>query len=174
MGNLDHILQGFHSLPTPYNDANGLKIEMWNLNGTITTPWFAQEYVKDYYQESKEFLVVLQLPGDIKYKIGSGSLNIDLEVHTRKETEWVEEVTLYTTNDTMYTTNGQQTNNFRGKKTINLTYTKDAVNFSSFRVCNKYKTASQELLESWKDKKMTVFRLNWWIQDPNMNWSRGW
>ena len=38
MGNLDQIYQGFHSLPIPFNDANGLKIKMWNLNGTITTP----------------------------------------------------------------------------------------------------------------------------------------
>ena len=40
MGNLDQVLKGFHSLPKPYNNANGLKIKMRNLNGTITTPWF--------------------------------------------------------------------------------------------------------------------------------------
>ena len=30
IANVDQVFQGFHSLPTPYNDANGLKIKMWN------------------------------------------------------------------------------------------------------------------------------------------------
>ena len=72
------------ALPTPYNDVNSLKIEMWNLNGTITTPWFDQEYVKDYYQESKEFLVVLRLPGDIKYNIAKGTTDPRVEFYLPK------------------------------------------------------------------------------------------
>ena len=40
MGNMGQVLQGFHSLPKPNNLANGFEIKMWNLNGTITTPWF--------------------------------------------------------------------------------------------------------------------------------------
>ena len=35
---MDQVFQGFHSVPTPYNDEDGLNIKMWNLNGTITTP----------------------------------------------------------------------------------------------------------------------------------------
>ena len=53
MGNMDQVLQGFHSLPTPYNNGNGLKINMWNLNGTIKTPWFGEDCVEEYYQEDR-------------------------------------------------------------------------------------------------------------------------
>ena len=90
MGNLDQVLQGFHSQPTPYNEANGLKIKMWNLNGTITTPWFGGDFVQEYYKEDRDFLMVLELPDDIKDQVGSGSLIIDLDVDTREEQEWVE------------------------------------------------------------------------------------
>ena len=62
MGNVDQVLQGFHSLPTPFNHANGLKVNMWNLNGTITTPLFGRDYNEDYYMDNREFLFVLQLP----------------------------------------------------------------------------------------------------------------
>ena len=65
---------------------------MWNLNGTITTPWFGKDFVEEYYKEDREFHMVLKLPDDIKEKVGSGSLIIDLEVDTRKETGWIEEV----------------------------------------------------------------------------------
>ena len=95
MGNLDQVLKGFHSLPTPYNDENGLKIKMWNLNGTITTPWFGGDFVQEYYQEDRDFLMMLELPDDIKDQVGSGSLIIDLEVDTREELGWSEEVTIY-------------------------------------------------------------------------------
>ena len=67
---------------------------MWDLNGTITTPWFAGDYVEDYYLEDREFLFIIELPDDIKDQVGSGSLIIDLDVDTREESGWVEEVTL--------------------------------------------------------------------------------
>ena len=44
------VLQGFHSQPKPYNHANGFEIKMWNLNGTITTPWFGGDYMEEYYK----------------------------------------------------------------------------------------------------------------------------
>ena len=75
---MDQVLQGSHSLPTPYNNANGLKIKMWNLMGTITTPWFGKPYVEEYYQEDTEFLMLLQLPDDIKDQVDSGTLIIDI------------------------------------------------------------------------------------------------
>ena len=78
MRNMDQVLQGSHSLPTPYNNANGLKIKMWNLMGTITTPWFGKPYVEEYYQEDTEFLMLLQLPDDIKDQVDSGTLIIDI------------------------------------------------------------------------------------------------
>ena len=94
MGNMNQFLQGFHSLPTSYNEEQGLKIAMWNLNGTITTPWFGNVFMEEYYREDKEFLMVLELPDDIKEQVGSGSLTIELNVDTREETGWVEEVTV--------------------------------------------------------------------------------
>ena len=90
MGNMDQVLHGFHSLPIPYNHGHGFEIKMWNLNGTITTPWYGEDYVKEYYKEDKDFLIVLELPDDIKDQVGSGSLIIELDVNTREETGWVE------------------------------------------------------------------------------------
>ena len=69
---------------------------MWNLNRTITTPWFQKDYVEEYYQEDKEFLMILELPDDVKDQVGSGSLKIDLEVDIRDEKGWVEEVSTFT------------------------------------------------------------------------------
>ena len=34
MGNMDQVLQGFHSLPKAYKDTNGFEVKMWNLNGS--------------------------------------------------------------------------------------------------------------------------------------------
>ena len=99
MGNMDQILQGFHSLPEPFNDTNACEIRMWNLNGTITTPWFGEDYVEEYYKEDRDFHVVLELPDDIKNQIGSGSLMIDIEVDIRKEKGWNEEVNIFTLYD---------------------------------------------------------------------------
>ena len=257
MGNMDQVLQGFHSLPTPCNDANGLKIKMWNLNGTITTPWFQKEYVEEFYQWDRDFLMVLELPDDIKDQVGRGSLIINLEVDTREEQDWVEEVSLMP-NFTFHTTRKtwseaeadcqrdggnlasvtseevnqavmnvagdnqvwlggrrelrewtwsdlstwgysswdsfsiggdcarfesgkwydppcskeyqficQKKNNLKGQRKINLVYTIDKLEFSSFNVRYKYEAASQLLLDGWKNKRMTGFRLSWRIENKN-------
>merc|ERR1712218_102342 len=92
MENTDQVLRGFHSVPTPYNDVNDLKTEMWNLNGTITTPWFGGDFVEEYYKEDREFHIVLELPGDIEDQVGNGSPIFELEVDTREETGWIEDV----------------------------------------------------------------------------------
>ena len=39
-----------------------------------------------------EFFMVLELPKDIRDQVGGGSLFIDLNVDTRDEASWVEEV----------------------------------------------------------------------------------
>ena len=97
MGNMDQILQGFHSLPEPFNDTNAFEIRMWNLNGTITTPWFGEDYVEEYYKEDRDFHIVLELPDDIKEQVGSGSLIIEVELDIREEVEDVFMFTLHTT-----------------------------------------------------------------------------
>ena len=100
MGNMNQTLQGFHSLPTPYNDANGLIIKMWNLNGTITTPWFGEDFVEEYYQEDKDILLALELPDNTKDLVGSGSFIIELEIDTINDKGWVEDVIVYTLHTT--------------------------------------------------------------------------
>ena len=50
---------------------------------------------------------------------------------------------------------------------MSLTYTKDQLNFPSFLVHYKYKAASQQLLDSCKNKRMTGFRLSWRIENEN-------
>ena len=54
---------------------------------------------------------------------------------------------------------------------MNLAHTKEQVNFSHFSVWYKYKTASQKLLDSWKDKRTTGFRLSWRIENPTLKWT---
>ena len=89
MGNMDQVLQGFHSVATPYK--NGFEIKMWNLNGTITSPWYKGDFQYDYYLEDRDLHIVLEFPSDIKDQVGSGSLNIDLEVDMREEEGWKEQ-----------------------------------------------------------------------------------
>ena len=255
MGNMDQVFQGFHSLPTPYNNEKGLKIKMWNLNGTITTPGFKADYVEEYYKGDKDILMVLVLPEDIKDQVGCGSLIIELETDIREEEGWVEEValptfTLHKTKKTWFEaesdcqkvgghlasvasleenqvvrnvmcddyvwlggkktlgewswsdnstwgftdwtySNGgdclqslegrwkaidcSETRSFicqkpsilRGEKTMSLAYTKDQLNFPNFLVKYKFKVVSQNLLDSWRDKRMTGFRLSWRIKSEN-------
>ena len=261
MMNMNEVLQGFHSLPKPINHTNSFEIKMWNLNGTITTPWFGEDYVEEFYKEDRDFLVVLELPGDIKDQVGSGSLIIELEVDSREEVGWIEDVSLYnlhkrkqtwleaeaecqreggylpsvrseevnemvgrvggvdkfwlggvkrggewnwSDNSTwgftkwddgqpngrdsncIYSYEGwwyddpctkkyrficQKTKTLKGKKTMNLAHTKDQLNFSSFHVWYKYKAASQQLLDSWKDKRTTGFKLSWRVENPTLTWT---
>ena len=58
--------------------------------------------MEEYYKEDREFHMVLELPDDIKDRVGSGSLIIELDVDTREETGWIEEVFMY--NYTLHTT----------------------------------------------------------------------
>ena len=91
IGNMDQVYQGFHSLPKPYQ-LNGFEIKMWNLNGTITSPYYGGDFVEDYYKEDIEIHLILDLPNDVKSIIGFGSLQIELEVDKKNETGWLEQV----------------------------------------------------------------------------------
>ena len=55
----------------------------------------------------------------------------------------------------------------KGRKTINLKYNKDQLNFSSFHVWYSYKAGSQQLLDNWEKKRMTGFKLSWSIENPS-------
>jgi hypothetical protein len=48
-----------------------------------------------------------------------------------------------------------------------FTYTQDQLTFSYFEVQYLYYVSSQELMDSWEHKRMTGFRLSWFLQDNN-------
>ena len=64
-----------------------------------------------------------------------------------------------------------KTNAFKEKKTLQMIYTKDQLNYSRFFLWYRYKTTSQQLLDSWNDKRMTGLRLSWRIKNPTITWS---
>ena len=88
LGNMDQVFQGYQSLPNAYK-LNSFEIKMWNLNGTITSPYYGEAFVNDFYKEDKEVHMILELPKYIRELIGYGSLHIELEVNTREELEEV-------------------------------------------------------------------------------------
>ena len=90
--NIKQTFDGFQSVPISYAGNRGFEIRMWNNNGTWHTPGFGEEQEKSYYDEDKYYRLVLELPKDFYEKIGSGTLVIQLEVDTREEEDWQEEV----------------------------------------------------------------------------------
>ena len=51
---------------------------MWNLNGTITSPYYGDNFVEEYYRKDIEIHLKLELPNNIKDFVGFGSLQIEL------------------------------------------------------------------------------------------------
>ena len=56
----------------------------------------------------------------------------------------------------------------RGNEKVNLIYKKNQSNFRSFHLWYEYKAASQQVLDSSEDKRMTGFKLTWRIE--NSTW----
>ena len=55
-----------------------------------------------------------------------------------------------------------------GNTSLVLTYTREQIAaFSSFNVWYSYKAASEELLDSWEDPRMTGFTVSWYIRAAN-------
>ena len=90
LGNIDQVIQGYHTLPKPY--VNGFEIKMKSLNGTITTPWYGGDLVEEFYKKDQEYHMVLEFPDDITDQVGSGFLIIELEVNIREREEWQEQI----------------------------------------------------------------------------------
>ena len=65
----------------------------------------------------------------------------------------------------------QKTKIAKGKQIMNIAYKKDQLNFSRFIVLYKYKTADQQLLDSWKNKRMTGLKFSWRIENPTLIWT---
>ena len=54
-----------------------------------------------------------------------------------------------------------------GKTKQTLEFTRQQLTFPFFQVQYRYQFTSQDLLNSWQDKRMTGFDLNWFIKDIN-------
>ena len=50
---------------------------------------------------------------------------------------------------------------------MTLEYTMDQLTFPSLEVLYTFTFKNQELLDSWEDKRMTGFKLDWFVQDRN-------
>ena len=90
--NLRQTFEGFQSVPRSFGGNKGFEIRMWNVNETWHTPWFHKNQEESYYEEDTFYNLVLDVPDDIQEQVGIGSLVIQLEVDTREEEGWEEEV----------------------------------------------------------------------------------
>ena len=88
--NLGQVFSGFQSVPKLYGKA-GFEISAWHSNGNLESPRFGQTFRQEDYQGNREIHFVLDYK--LESLVGSnGSLVVDLEVDTRKENGWTEEV----------------------------------------------------------------------------------
>ena len=91
--NLENVFKGFHSFPEPYKDGFGSS--MWDINGSVHSPGFGGRFDRRLYERSQRHSYSLEFPGDLVDQVGNGSLLvIELEVDTREEEGWLEEVML--------------------------------------------------------------------------------
>ena len=266
--NMVWLLKGFQAVPKGYKE-NGLQMNTLteNLNGTYASPWYHKKYDEKYYKESKHQKLIINFPENVGELLGSGSLVIQLEVDTREEQGWQEqvryreghsyklywdwtpswsaaeahcqkegghlasvlteeeqeEVRLVAEGQEVWlggsdqeqegvwqwadgspwyfnkwrTASGEpngkefencvnfqngdwldidciQTKNFicqsntlpvRPNTTLTLMYNKEQLTFKSFNVWYDYISSNKKLLNSWEDKRMTGFRLRWFLQD---------
>ena len=93
--NMKQIFGGFLSVPRPYAGNIGFDIRMWDNNGSWHTPWFGEEQEPNYYEEDKFYNLVIDIHNNLSAQIGSGSLVIQLEVDTREEEGWQEDVSYW-------------------------------------------------------------------------------
>ena len=59
----------------------------------------------------------------------------------------------------------------QGHTALRLSFNAKELTFPSFHVWYKYQVASQQLLNSWQKKKMTGFKLNWFIDNLNTDFN---
>ena len=93
--NMKQTLKGFQSVPTPYAGNRGFEISLWDNNGSWNTPGFGEEYETKKYEEDKYYNLFIDIPKNLFAQIGGGTLVIQLEVDTREEEGWQEEVSYW-------------------------------------------------------------------------------
>ena len=92
--NLKSMLEGSQSVPKPYLGGSGFEIRQWRTHGNFQTPWFQENYDNGYYKKDREYYMVLEFPDNIKELVGPGlgALVVRLDVDTREEEGWQEDV----------------------------------------------------------------------------------
>ena len=89
--NVRKTYEGFHTFPK-INEDGVVKIVMLNNYGEIKTPWFGENFQEEFYKENRQEEIEIEISEFLKSQVGSGSLVIQLEVDTREEEGWQEEV----------------------------------------------------------------------------------
>ena len=91
--NLEQVYEGFQSAPKVFLES-GFEIEvfMWKNADSIHTSWYGEKNHHGYYDDDQQQHVIFQLPYSMGSRLGDGLLVIHLEVDTRIEKGWLEEV----------------------------------------------------------------------------------
>ena len=87
--NVKKTVEGFHKFP---DNSETIEVIMSNNYGEIQTPWFGEDYEKDYNKEDRKLNFETKISEELKAQLGSRSLVIELEVVTREEEGWQERV----------------------------------------------------------------------------------
>ena len=60
----------------------------------------------------------------------------------------------------------QSSRRLAGQKSLSLEYKTEEMFFSFFTVTYHYKATDHNMIDSWKERRMTGFNLTWYILDP--------
>jgi hypothetical protein len=61
---------------------------MWNSSGKYQTPFFKEKIGENDFKDDKILHIILDFPKTLAYQVGSGSIEIQLEVDTRVAEGW--------------------------------------------------------------------------------------
>ena len=92
--NLKMSYDRFQSVPTMYGN-NGFEILVTGVEGKIETNGFKGVFDEGSFKDDKLYHFVLEIPDDLRAKMGVGNFVIELEVDTRDAEDWEEEVLLH-------------------------------------------------------------------------------
>ena len=96
-GNVRGTFEGFFAFPKVAKTGT-LEMVMSNNHGKVKTLGFEEDYEKDHHKYDRKQQFKILISEDLKNQVGSGSLVVQLEVDTRENEGWQEEVVMYTSN----------------------------------------------------------------------------
>ena len=88
--NLGHVYNGLQSVPKPFD--SGFEVKVSQTNGALHSPFYGEPFDIGHYKSDKYHQVALEFPDDLAEQLGNGKLVVELEVDTREEDSWREEV----------------------------------------------------------------------------------